>query len=162
MLVGSADAAKRAFAEIESISTTRPFDVQQLVEAELVLKNIGMGGRRALISVAEAARMTGQSVQTMALAMVSLEERSLRRMGIEVNKDSSSGAMELRFRDKMGRIKQIVAKEADEARKALVGIFEGKTSGSEMGLKSLGIVLKNILGRAAGDFGKGMLNGSRA
>lgn len=155
LVYGSVEKATKKFKELEAISRTTSFKTEDLTDAAIILEQVGMGGAKYLRTLGNAAKVSGGSISDMARSVSALQMRGLKSMGIESNE--KDGKTTYRFRDQMGKVKTIVAKGADEARKALMTIFDLKFSGGTKGLLGLIEQLKNGIGQAFANFGDGLL-----
>jgi hypothetical protein len=158
MVYGSAEEATKVFQNLEKISLRGPFKADDLAEATIVLKQFGMAGDRNLGAVANAARLADESVGQMAMQVMALQARGLKRMGIEV--DTKDGKFIMTWKDKMGQVQKIVAKGADEARKALIDIMAMK-GGVGMGPKTFADftqMLRNNIDQAFSTVGAPLLD----
>lgn len=158
-ITGSAEGAAAAMAEIEGLKGKRLFEDESLVATKIALLTMGTTAKGAMQSVVDAAAGTGQSLDEVMGAVTSLSNRSLRKMGMDVDKDGEK--VVIKYADKMGQMVKITAKSTEEAREKLLGIFGGKFSGSA-GRQMEGTLFGSWRNMAEGvddimkSFGKGM------
>lgn len=77
-LLGSAEAADKAFRAIESLAVDLPQGINELTEAFVNLETAGLGTIRNLESVSDVATVMNRSVVDVSLALRSLETETLR------------------------------------------------------------------------------------
>lgn len=123
-VTASAEDANRVFKETLNLSITSPFTPEEMVDARIGLLNIGQAGKGALENIGDAAAITQRPLVDLVSVLASLETEPLRRIGIELKR--AGGSFEFTFRDKMQKVKSITAKGIDDARKALLSIFDVK------------------------------------
>ena len=157
-VASSAKEAKRVFNTALSVAIASPFEPEEMANAAIGLLNLGMMGRKALISVGNAAALTKPSLDEIVSMLTSLETEPLRRIGVELRRDA--GEFEFTFRDKMGKVREITATGIEDARKQLLSIFDVKFGGG-MGRfakawQGLISTLRGNIRLAIGDFGDGM------
>jgi hypothetical protein len=156
-VAGSADRARRAFKEIEAISSRGPFKTEDLAEATIIMSQFGMASRRTLGALANASRVAGMSVEDMARMVGALQLRGLRPFGISM--EERGGSFDITYRDRMNKVRQITAATADEARRKLVDILAFKF-GTELrprGLSEFITMLRNNIDQAFANVGEPML-----
>ena len=126
-VTSSAEDAARVWRETMAMAVASPFETGELVEARIGLLNIGLTGQSALRSVGDAAAVTQRGVTDFVSLLAGMETEPLRRIGISLKRDAD--AFEFTFRDKMQTVRKISATGMDEARNALLGIFDVKYGG---------------------------------
>lgn len=151
--------AADAFAQAEKMSIESPFDPTELVEGKIALLNIGQTGEKALRSVGDAAAITQRPIADLVSMLASMETEPLRRIGIEVKRES--GKFEFEFRDKMGKVQRIVAEGIGAARESLLSIWDVKYGGGMSRFASAwqGLIstLQGNVQLALARFGQGMM-----
>jgi hypothetical protein len=118
---GNAERGKRVFRELEMISIESPFKAEDLAEGLIVMNQYGLGSKRNLLALANGAKVAGVSVGELALQVSALQARGLKRFGIEFDTQGEGGV--IKFKDRMGQMRKIVAATTDEARKKLMDVF---------------------------------------
>jgi hypothetical protein len=158
MVYGSGQKAKKVFEELEAISRRGPFKTEDLAEATLLLQQFGISGTRSLGAVANAARISGTDVETMAMMVGGLQQKGLKRMGIEI--DTKDNKYIISWKNQMGQVQKIVAKGADEARKKLLDVLamKGGTGFGPRTLNDFVSMLKNNIDSAFSTVGGPLLD----
>ena len=158
-VVATAEDAKRIFKETEDLSIKSPFEPQELIDARIALINVGVVGKAALEAVGDAASITQKPLGDLTSMIAAMETEPLRRIGISLKRES--GSFEFTFRDKMQKVNTVVASGVDEARQALLRIFEVKYGGGMAKFanawKGLVSTLSGNLAMAASRFGDGLM-----
>ena len=126
-VMGSAEAANKAFAETFDLFVRSPQYLMPLVEARTLLQSFGVGGAAELRSVADAAAIMGRDVRHVALALGSMETRPLRRLGINAQKMGEK--FKFAFQDKTGKAIEVTAKGLENARRKVLEILNIKFGG---------------------------------
>lgn len=127
-VTGSAEEAEKVFKSIAKFAESTPFALEDLVRAQILLKAVGMDGEKALKSVADAAAVMGSDVESIAMAVASLESEPLKRLGIRLQ--TLGDQFTFTFKDRGGKDVKLFAKGAEEARKTLTKVFDKKFEGS--------------------------------
>lgn len=156
-LYGNADRANRVVDELGYASMRSGKSVDELADALVLLDQYGLASSANLGAVTNAARVANSSVADMAMSIATLQTRGLKRMGIEM--EMKDDKYIISARDKSGKVREIIAKDADEARKKLLGIFSFKvgTNMHASGLLEMLAAMKNGFSKAFGEVGAGML-----
>jgi len=155
----SAADARRIFAETRDLSIASPFTPDQLVDARIALLNLGQTGKDAITSLGDAAAITQRPLGDLASVVASLETEPLRRIGIQLKREA--GTFSFEFRDRMQEVRTIVADGVDDARRALLSIFDIKYGGG-MGRfaaawRGLMSTIRGNIKLALGQFGEGLM-----
>lgn len=133
--MGDAARARQAWEETVELAIKSPLELEPLVRARVMLANFGLTGKEALASVANAAVMTQRQVEDVTSAIGSLETEPLRRMGITSRSRSvrtptgEETRFKFGFRDREKVYREIKVVGIEEARKAVLSIFDVKYSG---------------------------------
>lgn len=158
-VAGSVQKAKKIFAETNIMAMRTPFQLDELVNARILLEGIGVQGIKALESVGNAAAAMGRSVNDVASMVASMETEPLRRMGIQLKRDGEN--FEFSFRDRMGRMRKVTANTAQDAQKSLLKIFDVKAGGAMLKLADSiagkWSTLKDVANAAFKQFGEGLM-----
>lgn len=157
MLYGNADKAKQKFAELESISRGSPFDSGDLTEATIMLDQVGITGSDQLTKIAAAAKMAGMSTSELTTSIATLQARSLKRMGIEM--EQKGDATEIGWTDRSGQKMTRLAMDAKRAREILIDVL-GEKGGGGIGpetFRDTMAMLRNNIGQMFGNIGADML-----
>ncbi|MBS7696273.1 MULTISPECIES: tape measure protein [unclassified Chelatococcus] len=127
-VTGSADNAKAAFASINEFAVQTPFSVQQVTEAFIRLKSLGLdAGAEALTSYGNTASAMGKPVMQMIEAVadaVTGEFERLKEFGIRASKDGEQVAFTFQG------VTTTVKKSADDIAKYLQGIGNAQFAGA--------------------------------
>lgn len=155
----NAEDAQRIFKETSKLAISSPFQMDELVDARIGLLNIGMVGADAIRAVGDASAITQRPLGDLVSMVASLETEPLRRMGIGLKTEGDRFTFE--FRDRMQQVQKIVVKGRDNARNALLGIFDvkygggmAKFAGAWRGLVS---TMQDNLKQAMAGIGQGLL-----
>jgi len=133
--MGDAARARQAWEETVELAIKSPLELEPLVRARVMLANFGLTGKEALASVANAAVMTQRQVEDVTSAIGSLETEPLRRMVITSRSRSvrtptgEETRFKFGFRDREKVYREIKVVGIEEARKAVLSIFDVKYSG---------------------------------
>ncbi|MBX3536429.1 MAG: DUF4214 domain-containing protein [Chelatococcus sp.] len=127
-VTGSADNAKVAFAAINEFAVQTPFSVQQVTEAFIRLKSLGLdAGAEALTSYGNTASAMGKPVMQMIEAVadaVTGEFERLKEFGIRASKDGEQVAFTFQG------VTTTVKKNADDIARYLQGIGNTQFAGA--------------------------------
>jgi len=155
----TAEQAKQIFAETSKMSILSPYTPEQLVEARIMLMNVGLTGKAALTAVGDAGSITQRDLVDLVSTVTSLETEPLRRLGIEAKK--AGEIYSFTFRDKMQQVQKVTATGVDAARKKMLSIFSVKYGGGMAEFanawKGATSTLSGLLKMAAADFGDGLM-----
>jgi len=150
--------ANRAFRETMQLAVASPFEGDELVEGKIRLLNLGVTGKKAMLSLMDAATITAKPVADLAQILASMETEPLRAMGVGLKRSGES--FEFTFRDKMQKVKAITASGVDAARKSLLSIFDIKFGGASAKFasawKGLTSTLRFNVKLGLSKFGEGM------
>jgi hypothetical protein len=155
---GSTKRGSKVYAELESMSRRSEFSTESLAGALVGLKNYGLASSRNLRVLAASARSSGEDVGELAMSVMALQARSLKKFGIEIDQQAGERAV-VSWRDAMGRVIKVTATSAEEARKTLLNVLEMRF-GSNINprtFKGFIAMLKNNIGDALGDLGQAAL-----
>ena len=158
-VTASAEQSNRVFGETMRLSVFSPYTPEELIDARIGLLNLGLMGKKAITLLGDAASITQKPLQDLVSIVAGMETEPLRRIGISLKRES--GKFEFVYRDRMQRVKQITARGIDDARKALLSIFEVKYGG---GMSRFAAAWKGLLSTLMGNirlalarFGDGMM-----
>lgn len=126
-VLGSGKKAAVMFDELRRFAAGTPLQLEDLIKAKIILEGVGVSGKKAFKGVAETAAVMGKSIEEVALAVASLENETLKRLGIKLNQTGDT--FKFAFRNKAGKEITAVAKSAEEAREMLTSIFSVKFGG---------------------------------
>lgn len=129
-MVGSAAEADRILKMADRGKDFMPFGEEEIATAAAKLRMLGIQGPRALEAVADAAVTLKKPLLDVVSDVAGMNPRALRQLGIFADADGEK--MIFRYRDRMNQVRQITATGAEEARKALVGIFAGNFGGASL------------------------------
>jgi hypothetical protein len=108
-----------------------PLELDESVKSMIMLKNAGVGSKKALEAVGGAATALGRPVEELARAVLSMESETLKRLGLRAR--SVAKGMETAFTieglDKSGRKISRFANNIHDARKALLEMLKIKYGG---------------------------------
>jgi hypothetical protein len=126
-VTSSKEEADAAFKTAMDLSIASPFTPSQMVETSIGLRNLGIVGKEAMVSIGNAASLTQRDMGDIVSMIAGMESEPLRRMGIGLKTDN--GQYTFSYRDKMDQVNEVVAQGVDEAREKLLGIFDVKFGG---------------------------------
>ena len=127
--------ATKAFEESRKFSVVTPYTPQQIVAVRTLLESVAISGQEAVKSVAEASAAMKRDIQDVASAVISMETEPLRRLGIQVGRQTNGTGsnkvttFDFDYVDKAGQQikKQITGFR--EAQKELLKILNEKFEG---------------------------------
>jgi hypothetical protein len=157
MLYGSVDKAKKKMAELEGLALGSSFSKDDLAEAAISLEHVGLGGAENLKILGAAAKVANKSVTELAMDITALRSRSLKQMGITM--ETKDDKFIFSWRDKMGAMRKIVAKDANLARLDLLKILNSQYGNdiSPKGLTGMISRMKNQIDSGFERFGEPLL-----
>ena len=162
-VTATGEQANEVFRETMRLSVTSPFEPEEMVNARIGLMNIGLVGSRALISVGNAASITQKPLEDLVSVVAALEAEPLRRLGIEASREA--GKFEFTFRDQLQTIRTIRAEGINEARGALLDVFDIKFGGGmerfAQAWKGIVSTLRGNVRLAMSQFGEGLMPGAK-
>ena len=126
-VTGSAEKAGRIFEQIREYAASTPLQLNDLIDARILLEGIGVSGMEALKKVSAAAVALQKPVADVAMVIASLETEPLRRMGIDAKK--TGDLFTFAFRDKMGKAIKITANGIEDGRRKILDVFGVKFGG---------------------------------
>ena len=126
-VLGSAKQAAKMFKELRKFAASTPLQLEDLVKAKIILEGVGVTGMKAFKGVAETSAAMGKSIEEVALAVASLENETLKRLGIQLR--MTGDEFRFTFRDKAGNQIEKLITGIDEARIGLTEIFSTKFGG---------------------------------
>ena len=126
-VLGSAKKARDMFKELRDFAASTPLQLEDLVKAKIILEGVGVTGMKAFQGVAETSAAMGKSIEEVALAVASLENETLKRLGIQLR--NTGDQFKFTFRDKAGMEIERTVDGINEARLALTDIFSTKFGG---------------------------------
>lgn len=154
-LYGSGQKAAEVFEELEKFGRQEGIDTEELLDAKIILEQIGVKGSGSLKAVARTAYVMNMSMAEVANGIATLSDRSFKKMGIDIAREGENYV--LTFTDKMGKVQKVAAEGAAAAQAALLGIMIEKSNETDLGfgrlLKSLSMTIMDMYE----DFGKPML-----
>jgi len=127
-VIESAEEAEKRFKEIKELGKLTPFDTEELIKAEILLRAVGKASDENLRQVGEAAFAMNRSIVDVAKSVGSLEAETLKPFGIFLK--TVGDEFTFNFRDKGGEAFEVITEGADEAREALTDIFGQKFGGT--------------------------------
>lgn len=158
---GSGKKAAAVFKELEAIGRISPIKTEALVDTVFTLKQFGLASKQNLGILAATARAANMPIEELAQNLAIMQMRGLKKFGItlESGAGSSEEATVIKYRDRMGRIRKIVAKDSEEARKDLLKIFQMKFGGdfNTNTLSGLKAVFGNLVEQSFAHVGDAML-----
>jgi phage tail tape-measure protein len=126
-VIKDAAATEKAFSWVREFARTTPFNTDEVIEAYTLLKSVGMetvGSLEEIIGiVGDTGMVFGRSITDVASALIGMNSMTLRRFGIEVDRESK------RWTAKLGA--NVIETEADinSLRKAVLELMEGAFAG---------------------------------
>jgi hypothetical protein len=163
-MVGSQKETLALMERASAIRAKTVFSDEDATGALVSLRNVGQSSEKAVQAVVDAAAATKQSMSEAAFGVMSMRARSLRQFGIFMSKEKDTEVLE--FTTAAGKDIRMTAKNLDEARGKLIEALSMKFAGSaDTANQTLpGIVtrIKNAMGEAMQDLGKGLLPSVKA
>ncbi|MCE5257004.1 MAG: hypothetical protein LLF89_09190, partial [Spirochaetaceae bacterium] len=153
---GSAEKAEQVFGALEIQSVKSGKSTEDMADALIILQQYGLSSSKSLFAITNAAKVAGTSVEEMSMSVAALQTRGLKKFGIEL--DDKGGQYTIKARDASGKMREVIVKDAEAARKKLIDIFAFKFGTNMQASGFLGMLsgLKNGLGVMAGSFGDSM------
>lgn len=157
---GSSDKANTVLGALEEQSVKSGKASEDMAEGLMLLQQYGLASSRSLFAVTNAAKVAGSSVEEMAMSVAVLQSRGpsgLKKIGIEL--DGKDGGYFIRARDASGKLREVMVKDAEAAKRKLIDIMAFKFGVNMQATTFSGMLngLKNGLGVAAGQFGYSMM-----
>lgn len=155
----SAEDFEAAWSTAVKVFSKSPLDLDPVVEAQIILKNFGSTGAGDLEAVANAAVSMKRPIEDVARIFGSLETEPLRALGIETKRAGEEFVFT--FRDRMGEVRTVAAQTRDDAKRALIEIFDVKFAGGIQNLanklEGLASTFRGNLKLAFAETGEGLL-----
>ena len=138
---GSAANAQKTLQELMSFAAKTPFEIPELIQTQILLKSVGITGKETLRIIGDTAGAMGKDIQNTALALVSMETEVLRRLGIQLKRESDKATFI--WRTAQGEMKKITVANTDEILRAtLLSIWNERYKG---GMEKLAKTWRGIL-----------------
>jgi len=155
---GSGTQAKTALDELDRMSMKSGKSTEDLADAMITLQQYGLSSSYNLTAVANAAKVADVSVADMAMSVSALQSRGLKKLGIGLEGNDKDGYT-ISGRDKSGKLREVIVRDAEAARKKLIDIFSFKfgTDIKATTFSEMFAGLKNGFGNAIEQFGDGLL-----
>lgn len=159
-IIGDVQTANQLFRESKDMEGY--FDMQNLVNARIMLQMTGIHGTEAMNSIANAAVALDSDIETIATGLKRMDAgvfRGLWQYGVELKQDGNRFLF--KFRDQMGELRTIAAQGASAAQQEMLKIFDMKFGNAyqtaKQTLPGLFRILTESIHNLRVDFGEGLL-----
>lgn len=154
---GTEKDAKRAYDALQKYALASDFSDDELSQAIITMKQFGLASPRNLEIVASAARATDSSIEDMTKSIMTLQMRGLKSFGISMESKGDKTIFE--YLDKANKPIKLIARNAQDAREAVLGIMKAKFGASLAPTTFTGFIknIKNNLNEAFESFGTPLL-----
>lgn len=146
--------ANKAFAETREFAAMTPFRVDELVQVRARLESVGITGHKALMSVATGAAAMNENINNVAAAIMSMNIRPLRRLGI-LGEFQSRVADDFRQSTKSFKEAQITLLEIISEK------FPGAVERASQTFHGLTSTLRDNIKEIRASFGEGFIDASK-